>query len=284
MNKLFIAAMLLIASLSAKAQMINSVNFAEYAKHQYGNNWKDAALNARFDVEMDNQGKMVSSKVINAPGMTKAELYVEMANWFISNYDNSIQFADKESGVLIARPFIENVAEHSAGFNAYKVSINPTVRVQVQYGKILVSSSLSDYYVVKQSGGGVTAQAIAVGATAAAVTGAIIDETSHSRRSRVVEHRSYGFGGHRTYTTVINEYRPHRALEDALLVSCIAGAMTNAPKDSEKWNIRACYPFVNSDSHKITSSKAFVMANAYSHIVMDNIEKAIKQCELAFNK
>ncbi|MCQ2243975.1 MAG: hypothetical protein MJZ32_06925 [Bacteroidaceae bacterium] len=46
----------------------------------------------------------------------------------------------------------------------------------------------------------------------------------------------------------------------------------------ETWQIADCYPFASKDSHKKTSSKAFVMANIYSQVVMDNIQAAINQC------
>jgi aspartyl/asparaginyl beta-hydroxylase (cupin superfamily) len=37
-----------------------------------------------------------------------------------------------------------------------------------------------------------------------------------------------------------------------------------------------CFPFADKDSHKKTSSKAFVMAHAYSNVVIDKIEEAVK--------
>lgn len=37
-----------------------------------------------------------------------------------------------------------------------------------------------------------------------------------------------------------------------------------------------CYPFDKDDEHKKTSSKALVMAHAYSNVVMDKIEECVK--------
>lgn len=45
---------------------------------------------------------------------------------------------------------------------------------------------------------------------------------------------------------------------------------------SEKWPLEKCYPFVEKDKHKKTSSKALVMAHAYSNVIMDKIEEAVK--------
>lgn len=45
---------------------------------------------------------------------------------------------------------------------------------------------------------------------------------------------------------------------------------------TETWVIEKCYPFAPKDKHKKTSSKAFVMAHAYSNVIMDKIEEAVK--------
>lgn len=49
-------------------------------------------------------------------------------------------------------------------------------------------------------------------------------------------------------------------------------------KINEKWALESCYPFAKKDQHqaKKTSSKALVMAHAYSNVIMDKIEEAVK--------
>lgn len=44
----------------------------------------------------------------------------------------------------------------------------------------------------------------------------------------------------------------------------------------ENWPIEKCFPFAEKDSHKKTSAKALVMAHAYSNVIMDKIEEAVK--------
>ena len=45
-----------------------------------------------------------------------------------------------------------------------------------------------------------------------------------------------------------------------------------------KWPLETCYPFIEKDEHKAkkTSSKALVMTHAYSNVIMDKIEEAVK--------
>ena len=277
---LFAAAIMFIMSTVANAQMISQVDLEQYAKKQYGTSWAKAASKEAANVNLDRQGNIAFTKEIEAPFLTKDELYLEMANWFICNYDNSIQFADKEQGVLIARPYIQNIARSDGGFNAYDISICPTVRAQVLDGKIKVTYSLHDYSVVEEKGGGNTSAAFALGFAALAVTGAVLDATEPTHTTTYVDHHNYG---RHTSTTIYREYRPRHAFEDALLLSCIADAATSAPaKGSTTWSLSNCFPFASKDKHKKASSKAFIMANVYSQVVMDNIEAAIDECSMAY--
>lgn len=58
------------------------------------------------------------------------------------------------------------------------------------------------------------------------------------------------------------------------IMGALGGA--KAVQVSEKWPLEKCYPFVEKDKHKKTSSKALVMAHAYSNVIMDKIEEAVK--------
>lgn len=56
------------------------------------------------------------------------------------------------------------------------------------------------------------------------------------------------------------------------------GAMGNSrpSRTEEKWAIDNCFPFTEDDDHKKTSAKALVMSHAYSNVIMDKIEEALK--------
>ena len=54
------------------------------------------------------------------------------------------------------------------------------------------------------------------------------------------------------------------------------GNPSQAKRSEENWLLDKCFPFAEKDSHKKTSSKALVMAHAYSNVVMDKIEEAVK--------
>ena len=63
--------------------------------------------------------------------------------------------------------------------------------------------------------------------------------------------------------------------------------LSNAAKVINKGHLRGfslpnvhyaenCYPFAKKDSHKKTSAKALIMAHAYSNVIIDKIEEAVK--------
>lgn len=54
------------------------------------------------------------------------------------------------------------------------------------------------------------------------------------------------------------------------------GGNRNVRLVEEKWPLEQCFPFAQKDKHKKTSSKALIMAHAYSNVIIDNIENAVK--------
>lgn len=63
-------------------------------------------------------------------------------------------------------------------------------------------------------------------------------------------------------------------------LGALSGSTTQARKEllEEHWGLETCFPFAKKDGHKAkkTSSKALVMTHAYSNIIMDKIEEAVK--------
>lgn len=65
---------------------------------------------------------------------------------------------------------------------------------------------------------------------------------------------------------------------DILAGGGILGDMSDTPPThvDETWPLEKCFPFVEKDKHKKTSAKALVMTYAYSNVMMDKIEEAVK--------
>lgn len=54
------------------------------------------------------------------------------------------------------------------------------------------------------------------------------------------------------------------------------GGKVNTTKYDETWPLDTCFPFAKKDHHKQTSCKALVMTHAFSNVIMDKIEEAVK--------
>lgn len=61
----------------------------------------------------------------------------------------------------------------------------------------------------------------------------------------------------------------------AAFLSGMGGGRARTTTFEETWALDKCYPFVEKDKHVKTSSKALVMAHAYSNVMMDKIKEAI---------
>lgn len=58
------------------------------------------------------------------------------------------------------------------------------------------------------------------------------------------------------------------------IMGALAGTIPT--KVAEKWVLDKCFPFAEKDKHKKTSSKALIMTHAFSNVIMDKIEEAVK--------
>ncbi len=63
-------------------------------------------------------------------------------------------------------------------------------------------------------------------------------------------------------------------MEGGGILGAISG--TVATRSDQNWTLDKCFPFASKDSHKKASSKALIMAYAYSNVVMDKIEECVK--------
>lgn len=220
MMKKILIILLAMASVSTvvTAQIVRAEELEKYAKKQYGDKWVDAASRLGTQLPLDKNKSITFVQVIEAPGKSKAQLYMLLNYWFTSTFNSAeqaIKLNDKELGTIIANGFVADIAQHIGGANRYNVSIRPVIKCDIKEGRIRVTYTLPCYDVIRVEGGGWLS-----------------------------------------------------ALDD--------GKTPPPPKLEEKWTIDSCFPFVNSDSHKKTSSKALVMAHAYSNVIIDKIEECVK--------
>lgn len=199
---------------SMNAQILRADELEKYAKEKYGDKWVDAAASLGSQLTLDKNNAITYVQVIPAEGKTKEQLYVLLNYWFTATFNDAnsvIKLNDKELGCIIAQGFVEGIAGHVGGTNAYSVSLKPIIKCDIKDNKVRVTYTVPFYTVVKAAGGG--------------------------------------------------------------WMGALGGS--SGTRVDENWTLDKCFPFAEKDSHKKTSSKALVMAHAYSNVVMDKIEECV---------
>lgn len=106
------------------------------------------ALNVRDKYGLDKNNAITKTHVIDVPGKTKEQIFVEANNWFVHSFVNSksvIDFNEKEEGVIIAKGYIPNVASHySLGGNS-EISAWVIIRLDIKDYKFRIMTTIQKY-------------------------------------------------------------------------------------------------------------------------------------------
>ena len=150
------AILLFCGTLSAQAQVMKTADLEKYAKQKYGDKWLDAAKNLATGLTLDKNESLTYQQVIEAPGKTKAQLYVALNYWATATFkdNDAITLNDKEVGCIIISSTIKNIAEHIGTLNKYSVSITPIIRLDIKDGKVRVTYTVQTYDVLADISGG----------------------------------------------------------------------------------------------------------------------------------
>ena len=157
-SKLWVMAAILTfcGAMSTQAQVMKSADLEKYAKQKYGDKWLDAAKNLAAGLTLDKNESLTYQQVIEAPGKTKAQLYVALNYWVTATFKDhsAITLNDKEAGCIIVSSTIKNIAEHMGTLNKYSVSITPVIRLDIKEGKVRVTYTVQTYDVLADISGG----------------------------------------------------------------------------------------------------------------------------------
>ena len=169
MKKILFLIVALICTITANAQLLRAEQLEKYAKEKYGDNWTNAAENLSKQITLDKNNMITYSEVIDCSGQTKDQLYVKLNYWFTQTFNDAnsvIKLNDKELGSIIGQGFVSGIAEQSSGFNRYSVNMRPVIKADIKDGKVRITVNVIGYYVIKESGGGLTGALMGVNKTA----------------------------------------------------------------------------------------------------------------------
>lgn len=91
MMKKILIILLAMASVSTvvTAQIVRAEELEKYAKKQYGDKWVDAASRLGTQLPLDKNKSITFVQVIEAPGKSKAQLYMLLNYWFTSTFNSA---------------------------------------------------------------------------------------------------------------------------------------------------------------------------------------------------
>lgn len=218
MKRILLLGMCLLATVAMNAQIMWAGELEDYAEEKYSDKWVETAEKLAPQLPLNKNNALTYTKVIEAKGKTKAQLYLLVTYWYACNFNAgkaSILLTDKDAGLVIGKGDVSNIATYTAAANSYSVNLAPIVKTDIKDGKIRVTYTVPFYEVEKSVGGG--------------------------------------------------------------LISAVGVKSTNV---GERWTLDKCYPYSDKDLRKKTSAKALVMAHAYSDVIMEKIEEAVKNSDL----
>ena len=237
MTWMLAAIFILCGVMNVQAQVMKAADLEKYAKEKYGEKWLDAAANLAKGLTLDKNEALTYQQVIEAPGKTKAQLYVALNYWVTATFKDkqAITLNDKEAGCIIVSSTIDAIADHTGTLFRYVVSITPVIKLDIKDGKVRITYTVQNYDVLKVEDGGW-------------LGGLGSDKDDQKRRNQTI-------------------YSDGKRLKDD---------KTDHRLYDEQWEIAKHYPFVEKDAQKRTCSKALVMTHAYSNAIIDKVDEALK--------
>ena len=147
---------ILSGAMGAYAQIMKAADLEKYAMERYGDKWIDAAANLASGLNLDKNESLTYQEVIDAPGKTKAQLYVALNYWATATFKDkhAITLNDKDAGCIIISSTIDNIVEHTGTLNKYSVSITPIIRLDIKDNKIRATYTVQNYDILADVSGG----------------------------------------------------------------------------------------------------------------------------------
>lgn len=140
------------------SQSVGVKDIEKNADKSYGKNIESAALALANEFPLNDDGEFEMTRIIEAPGKSKDEIYVALNYWFTSNFKNAngaIKLNDKELGSIIANAFVRGVARHTIGLNEYNVDIDAVIKCDIKDGRARVRITMPNYTVRVTNGFGI---------------------------------------------------------------------------------------------------------------------------------
>ena len=132
------------------SQSVGVKDIEKNADKSYGKNIESAALALANEFPLNDDGEFEITRIIEAQGKSKDEIYVALNYWFTSNFKNAngaIKLNDKELGTIIANAYVNDAVVHTGGMNKYWVNIEYVIKCDIKDGRARVRFTAPGYSV-----------------------------------------------------------------------------------------------------------------------------------------
>lgn len=154
MKKIILAVVALISLNVAQAQVVTIDDFINYRGEELvvdeseGIEYTESALKIKDMYGLDKNDAITRTTIVEATSKTANQIYVEVNNWFIHSFNSGksvIQLNDKESGVIIGKGYLNNVAKHISFTSSADIHAWVIIRVDIKQGKFRVMTTVQEY-------------------------------------------------------------------------------------------------------------------------------------------
>ena len=157
MKRFILSLLFTLTSIICFGQIITNKDLEVYSCNKFGKDWGEASLKVKEFVDFDKNRGITFVEVVEAEGKTKDEIYMILNYWFTASFvdaNSVIKLNDRAAGVIIARGFVEGVAQHIGDLNNYNVSLNPIIKCDIKDEKVRITYTIPYYSVSMAAGGG----------------------------------------------------------------------------------------------------------------------------------
>jgi hypothetical protein len=108
----------------------------------------ETALKIKDLYGLDKNNAITRTTIVDSPNKTKNEIYIEVNNWFVHSFNSGksvIQLNEKESGVIIGKGYLNNIATHTSMTTNSILDAWVIIRVDIKEDKFRVMATVQEY-------------------------------------------------------------------------------------------------------------------------------------------
>lgn len=104
---------------------------------------------------IDKNGNISMIDIIESPSLTKEQIYIQANSWFVHTFNSGksvIQLNDKDAGTILAKGYLDRIAEQVGFAMSYEVSAHVIFRIDIKEGRARLITTIQEYESINRGG------------------------------------------------------------------------------------------------------------------------------------